>query len=115
MNQKSKIILWVINLMACADPGILASLAGRENFVPLLIYRIAMPLVWGILWVVFSRMFKASSWNKETKKKARTMMLVMLALNVISVSAALSRWGNLAVYSLILTGIYLGKIVERKI
>ena len=83
--------------------------------MPLLIYRIAMPLVWGVLWVVFSRMFKASSWNKETKKKARTMMLVMLALNVISVSAALSHWGNLAVYSLILTGIYLGKIVERKI
>lgn len=115
MNQKSKIILWVINLMACADAGILSSLSGQENFMPLLVYRIAMPLVWGMLWVWFLRSFRDSSWNKETKKKARTMMLAMLALNVLSVSTALSHWGSLAGYSLILTGMYLGKIVERKI
>ena len=42
------------------------------------------------------------------------MMLARLVLNVCSVSVALSRQGNLAVYSLILIGLYLGKIVEHK-
>ena len=115
MNQKSKIILWAVNLLACANPGILYSLAGQESFLPLFVYRIVMPLVWGMLWVAFARTSKRSSWNKESKKQAKTMMLSMLVLNVFSRSAALIRWGSLAEYSLILTGIYLGKIVEQKI
>ena len=114
MNGKSKIILWLLNLLACADPSILYSLAGWDNFLPLLVYRIAMPLVWGMLWVPFIKTFKKSRWDAQSKKQAWTMMLAMLVLNVFSVSAALSRRGNLAVYSLILTGLYLGKIVEHK-
>lgn len=110
MNQKSKIILWAINLLACADSAVLYNLAGREGFLPLLLYRIGMPLAWGVLWAAFSKTVKASSWNKETRKQARTMLLSMLALNVFSVSVSLNRWGNLAVYSLILIGMYLGKI-----
>lgn len=114
MNQKSKIILWVINLLACADSGILYNLAGQGHFRLLLVYRIGMPLLWGMLWVAFSRTSRGNSWNKETRKQARTMMLSMLALNVFSFSVSLSRWGNLAIYSLILSGLYLGKIAERK-
>lgn len=115
MNQKSKIILWAVNLLACAHPGVLYSLAGQESFLPLFVYRIVMPLVWGLLCAAFVRTSKRSSWNKESKKQAKTMMLSMLVLNVFSISAALIRWGSLAEYSLILTGIYLGKIVEQKI
>lgn len=115
MNLKSKIILWGINLMACADPGILYSLSRQENLLPLLVYRMAFPLAWGMLWVVFSMTFKGSSWNKETRKQARRMRLFMLVLNVLAVSTALGQWGSLASYSLILTGIYLGKILEQKL
>lgn len=115
MNGKSKGILWAINLLACADPSILYNLAGQENFLPLLIYRMAMPLIWGMLWVPFMGNFKKSRWNTESKKQAWTMMLAMLVLNVLSVSVALSRRGNLAIYSLILIGLYLGKIVEHKL
>lgn len=114
MNGKSKIILWILNLLACADPGILYSLAKQDNFLPLLVYRVGMPLIWGMLWVPFVQTFRKSRWDAESKKQAWTMMLAMLVLNVCSVSAALSRQGNLAVYSLILIGLYLGKIVEHK-
>ncbi len=74
-----------------------------------------MPLVWGMLWAVFVQNFKKSLWDRESRKQAWTMMLAMLVLNVLSVSVALSRQGSLAVYSLILIGLYLGKIVERKL
>lgn len=114
MNGTSKIILWILNLLACADPGILSGLAGQGNFLPLLVYRAGMPLIWGMLWVPFAKAFRKSRWDEESKKQAWTMMLAMLVLNVCSVSAALSRQGNLAVYSLILIGLYLGKIVEHK-
>lgn len=114
MNAKSRIILWLINLLACADPSILYSLAGQDNFLPLLVYRAGMPLIWGMLWVPFVKTFKKSRWDAQSKKQAWTMMLAMLVLNVFSVSVALSRRGNLAVYSLILIGLYLGKIVEHK-
>lgn len=115
MNERSKIILWAINLMACADSSILDSLSGRESYLPLLIYRIAMPLAWGLLWVAYARASRNSSWNEETRKRAWRMLLMMLVLNVLSVSVSINRWGNLAVYSLILIGLYLGKIVERKL
>lgn len=114
MNGKSKLILWILNLLACADPGILYNLAGQDNFLPLLVYRVGMPLIWGMLWVPFLRTFRKSRWDAESKKQAWTMMLAMLVLNVCSVSVALSRQGNLAVYSLILIGLYLGKIMEHK-
>lgn len=114
MNGKSKIILWIINLLACADSGILSNLAKQDSFLPLLVYRMGFPLIWGMLWVPFAKTFRKSRWDAESKKQAWTMMLAMLVLNVCSVSVALSRQGNLAIYSLILIGLYLGKIVEHK-
>lgn len=115
MDSRSRVILWVINLLACADPSILYRLSGQEALRPLLTYRIGMPLIWGLLWAAFAGTFKKSLWDRESRKQAWTMMLAMLVLNVLSVSVALSRQGNLAVYSLILIGLYLGKIVERKL
>lgn len=115
MDGRSKTILWIINLLACADPSILYRLSGQEDLRLLLLYRIAMPLIWGMLWAAFAGTFKKSLWDKESRRQAWTMMLAMLTLNVLAVSAALSRQGNLAVYSLILVGLYLGKIVERKL
>ncbi len=111
MNLRSKIILWAINLMACADPGIIYNLSRQENLMPLLVYRMAFPLVWGTLWAAFSSTFKSSAWNRETRKKARIMMLSMLVINVLAFSVALGQWGSLASYSLILMGMYLGKIL----
>lgn len=115
MNLKSKWILWTLNLLACADPGILRRLAGWEEFWPLLAYRLAMPLVWGMLWVAFARTYRKSMWNKDSKKQAWIMMLAMFALNVVSVSVAVGRLGNLPVYSLMLIGVYVGKIAERRL
>lgn len=115
MDQKSRLVLWALNLLACADPMILYRLSGQGEFMPLLAYRIGMPLVWGALWAVFAKNFKKSLWDRESRKQAWTMMLAMLVLNALSVSVALSRQGSLAVYSLILIGLYLGKIVERKL
>ncbi len=115
MDGRSRVILWAINLLACAEPGILYQLSGKGELYPLLIYRIVFPVVWGILWAAFAKTFKKSLWDRASRKQAWTMMLAMLVLNVISVSVALSRQGTLAVYSLILIGIYLGKVVERKL
>ncbi|MCI9388086.1 MAG: hypothetical protein HFH54_00190 [Lachnospiraceae bacterium] len=115
MDQKSRLVLWALNLLACADPMILYQLSEQGDLIPLLVYRIGMPLVWGMLWAVFVQNFKKSLWDRESRKQAWTMMLAMLVLNVLSVSVALSRQGSLAVYSLILIGLYLGKIVARKL
>lgn len=115
MDGRSRLILWAVNLLACADPGILYRLSGQGDLRPLLIYRIAFPVVWGMLWAAFAKTFKKSLWDKASRKQAWSMMLAMLVLNVLSVSVALSRQGTLAVYSLILIGIYLGKVVERKL
>lgn len=115
MNLKSKWILWALNLLACAEPGILKRLAAQEVFWPLLAYRMGMPLLWGGLWVAFARTYRKSAWNQDSRKQAWTMMLAMLALNALCVSAAVARLGNLPVYSLILIGMYVGKIVERKL
>lgn len=113
--MKGKWILWCINLLACADPGILRRLSGQQELWPLLAYRIAMPLAWGALWVAFARIYRKSVWTKDSKKEAQTMMLAMLALNAVSVSVAVGKLGNLPVYSLILIGVYIGKIIERRL
>lgn len=115
MDGRSRVILWAINLLACADPSIFYQLSRQEDLRMLLTYQIGMPIVWGTLWAAFAGTFKKSLWDRRSRKQAWTMMLVMLMLNVLSVSVALNRQGGLAMYSLILVGLYLGKIVERKL